>query len=626
MEGSKIADLCAATTDVICVAVSSSELQYGTSSYAMPLIQAVLREKAQTASPVQLFVFVFGAVEGEEDADVQRATELVRQAWDELDKKEVAFEDVVQAHVHALSKRNAVRMAAARSGLTDALRATTRASFQSVAEAIPSVWSVIARSPTKRVMNSMQRTALLRVDRAYEAAVEQLERLSRGWVQRVEDKKVVGGFGERADALAKRVLATFDEATVGVSFQGHRAQRRRELAQRITELYRTLFEQQATTLLADATQQLRKELLRVARSNPPSSEPSEEGEGEDEDRAETMDGVQVTEVAPPEQAIEEFMSKNGLPPESRPFVAEFFNLLDTIPSTKNLPVNELQTFEALLQVDYWLFNQLKDLEVPSLQVLCADTMKTAQRSLRDYVDKFPSSPAAQAAALQDTEEQLEKPPHARSLSIRPRLDFVVSVDLPGSGNLQGYATYAFDFGTVCTLSVWCAHDWSDEPSRLGLCVARFGLRSATSETRIRICCSPRHRCFASNPSCISMSSENRALRQFVSLRLFLFVLFLSRVPSKFFETCQEFPKATHICTTEQRNHVDKQSLNYPVGRAKIGSALEACPGRRRLEGRATADPPSLPSTAMSTRRSCAAGPAERLEPWRSRRSCTFGSP
>jgi hypothetical protein len=159
------------------------------------------------------------------------------------------------------------------------------------------------------------------------------------------------------------------------------------------------------------------------------------------------------------------MSKNGISPESRPLVAEFYNLLDTIPSTKNLPVNELQTFDALLQVDYWLFKQLKDLEVPSMQVFCADTMKAAQRSLRDFVDKFPSSPAAQAAALQDTEEQLEKPPHTRSLSIRPRLDFVVSVELPGQGNLQGYATYAFDFGTVCRhfCSALCALDCRGRP-------------------------------------------------------------------------------------------------------------------------------------------------------------------
>ena len=127
----------------------------------------------------------------------------------------------------------------------------------------------------KAFLKSDQRSALYVIEKAYTKCLLNAEVAMQRWVMRVNEGKIVGKFGERVQQLVSNTQKSFFSETRGSLLVRERASRADQLSTAILNTASTVLKQQLAILQNEASESLKKSLIKLARAHnevPPEEE------------------------------------------------------------------------------------------------------------------------------------------------------------------------------------------------------------------------------------------------------------------------------------------------------------------------------------------------------------------
>ena len=192
-------------------------------------------------------------------------------------------------------------------------------------EMISSAAKHVSAGIPKAFLKPNQRSALYVIEKAYTKCLLNSEVTMQRWTMRVNEGKVVGKFGDRIEQLIASTQKSFYSETRGSLLVRERASRAEQLSTAILSTASTLFKQQLTILQNDASESLKKSLIKLVRTHneiPPEEEQQamrtaygefEIDAGEIEAKALGLDGAEAKEETRShlKSVLEEFAESPG---------------------------------------------------------------------------------------------------------------------------------------------------------------------------------------------------------------------------------------------------------------------------------------------------------------------------
>ena len=127
----------------------------------------------------------------------------------------------------------------------------------------------------KAFLKPDQRSALYVIEKAYSKCLSNAETIMQRWIIRVNEGKVVGRFSERVQQLVSSTQKSFFFETRGSVLIRERASRAEQLSTAILSTSSTVMKQQLIILQNEASESLKKSLIKLARTHnevPPEEE------------------------------------------------------------------------------------------------------------------------------------------------------------------------------------------------------------------------------------------------------------------------------------------------------------------------------------------------------------------